>query len=196
MSADPNQRDQPSRDGGENYPTDAQLEGATADGAPTPNAGEFDATPGGDLLEIELNAEKDRNLRLRAEIENLRSRTARELTEQIRYGVLPLARDLLPALDNIDRAIAAADKSGESGPLVEGFRLVRQQIAGVLAQNQCEEIVALGQPFDPQFHAAILQQPSNDVPANHVMMVTQAGYRLHDRVVRPSQVIVSSGPAA
>ena len=195
MSADSTQRDQPSRDGGENNPTDAQLEGATADGAPTPNAGEFDATPGGDLLEIELNAEKDRNLRLRAEIENLRSRSSRELAEQIRYGVLPLARDLLPALDNIDRAIAAAEKSGETGPLVEGFRMVRQQISGILAQNQCEEIVALGQPFDPQFHAAILQQPSNDVPANHVMMVTQSGYRLHDRVVRPAQVIVSSGPA-
>jgi molecular chaperone GrpE len=188
-------QDQPSRDGGDDHPTDAQLEGATADGSPTPNAGIDDATSGGDLLEIELHAERDRNLRLRAEIENLRSRSSRELSDQIRYAALPMARDLLPVLDNIDRAIAAADKSGEKGVLIDGLRLVRQQLVGVLQQHQCQEIAALGAEFNPQFHAAILQQPSSDVPANHVMMVTQAGYQLHDRVVRPAQVIVSSGPA-
>jgi molecular chaperone GrpE len=73
---------------------------------------------------------------------------------------------------------------------------VRQQLVGVLAQHNCVEIPAEGAEFDPQFHAAILQQPSADVPAGHVTMVTQAGYRLHDRVVRPAQVIVSSGAAA
>ena len=85
--------------------------------------------------------------------------------------------------------------AGESGPLVEGFRLVRQQLINVLSQHNFREIPAQGEPFDPQFHAAILQQSSGDVPANHVMMVTQPGYQVHDRVVRPSQVIVSSGPA-
>jgi molecular chaperone GrpE len=195
MQSETYRQDQPSRDGGDDHPTDAQLEGATADGAPTPNAGIADATTGGDLLEIELNAERDRNLRLRAEIENLRSRSSRELSDQIRYAALPMARDLLPVLDNIDRAIAAGDKAGEKGPLVDGIKMVRQQLISVLQQHQCQEIAALGAEFNPQFHAAILQQPSNDVPANHVIMVTQAGYQLHDRVVRPAQVIVSSGPA-
>lgn len=195
MPSETYRQDQPSRDGGEDHPTDAQLEGATADGAPTPNAGVEDATPGGDMLEIELNAERDRNLRLRAEIENLRSRSSRELSDQIRYAALPMARDLLPVLDNIDRAIAAGDKAGETGPLVDGIKMVRQQLISTLQQHQCQEIPALGAEFNPQFHAAILQQPSNDVPANHVIMVTQAGYQLHDRVVRPAQVIVSSGPA-
>jgi molecular chaperone GrpE len=176
MQSGPYRQDQPSRDGGDDRPTDAQLEGATADGAPTPNAGIEDATSGGDLLEIELNAERDRNLRLRAEIENLRTRGSRELADQIRYAALPMARDLLPVLDNI--------------------KMVRQQLISTLQQHQCQEIPALGAEFNPQFHAAILQQPSNDVPANHVMMVTQSGYQLHDRVVRPAQVIVSSGPAA
>jgi molecular chaperone GrpE len=188
-------QDQPSRDGGEDNPTDAQLEGATADGSPTPNAGIEDAASGGDLLELELNAERDRNLRLRAEIENLRTRGSRELADQIRYAALPMARDLLPVLDNIDRALAAGDKAGEKGPLVDGIKMVRQQLITTLQQHQCQEIPALGAEFNPQFHAAILQQPSNDVPANHVMMVTQSGYQLHDRVVRPAQVIVSSGPA-
>jgi molecular chaperone GrpE len=195
MPSETYRQDQPSRDGGEDHPTDAQLEGATADGAPTPNAVVEDATPGGDLLEIELNAERDRNLRLRAEIENLRSRSSRELSDQIRYAALPMARDLLPVLDNIDRAIAAGDKAGETGPLVDGIKMVRLQLISTLQQHQCQEIAALGAEFNPQFHAAILQQPSNEVPANHVIMVTQAGYQLHDRVVRPAQVIVSSGPA-
>jgi molecular chaperone GrpE len=188
MPVDTQRQDQPSRDGGEDYPTDAQLEGATADGAPTP----FET---GDVVENELAAERDRNLRLRAEIENVRARTNRELADQRKYAALPLAHDLLSVLDNVDRAIAAAEKNHDASSLLEGFKLVRQQIASVLQQHHCQEIVAEGVEFDPKYHAAILQQPSPTVPANHVSMVTQAGYQLHDRVVRPAQVIVSSGPA-
>jgi molecular chaperone GrpE len=191
-------QDQPSREGGVVDPTDAQLEGATADGSPTPSEAEtIDFAMGGSerSLEADLAAERDRNLRLRAELENVRSRSSREISENARYAALSLVRDLLPALDNIDRALEAADKSGESGALVEGFRLVRQQISSILAQHNFREIPAQGELFDPQFHAAILQHPSNDVPANHVIMVTQPGYQVYDRVVRPSQVIVSSGPA-
>jgi molecular chaperone GrpE len=201
MSAKPH-HDQPSRDGGANYPTREQLDGATADGSPTPADQAFDAetidfSGGGkaNAVESELAAERDRNLRLRAELENVRTRTARELADQHRYAALPLVRDLLPALDNIDRAFEAATKAGESGPLIEGFKLVRQQIETVLQQHNVREIPALGELFDPQFHAAILQQPSNDVPANHITLVAQPGYQIFDRVVRPSQVIVSSGPA-
>ena len=146
-------------------------------------------------LEQELAAERDRNLRLRAELENVRTRSAREIAENLRYAAMPLVRDLLPVVDNIDRALEAATKSGESGPLVEGFRMVRQLLLSTLAQQNVREIPAQGELFDPQFHAAILQQPSNDVPPGHVMHVAQAGYQLHDRVVRPSQVIVSSGSA-
>jgi molecular chaperone GrpE len=75
-----------------------------------------------------------------------------------------------------------------------GFRLVRQQLETILKNHQCLPIDPLNQPFDPNFHQAILQQPSAEVPAGNVSMVTQTGYQLHDRVVRPAQVIVSSGP--
>ena len=202
MSAKPH-HDQPFRDGGSVNPTREQLDGATADGSPTPADQAFDAETidfsSGvgkvNAVEAELAAERDRNLRLRAELENVRTRTARELADQHRYAALPLVRDLLPALDNIDRAFEAATKAGESGPLIEGFRLVRQQLASVLQQHNVREIPALGEPFDPQFHAAILQQPSNDVPADHITLVAQPGYQIFDRVVRPSHVIVSSGPA-
>jgi molecular chaperone GrpE len=196
-------QDQPSRDGGVVNPTDEQLEGATTDGGPRPDDEGLDAETvdfahGGaevSVVEEELAAERDRNLRLRAELENVRSRSAREIAENLKYASLPLVRDLLPVLDNIDRALEAAAKAGEVGPLVEGVKIVRQQLLTVLGQHQVQEIPAQGEAFDPQFHAAILQQPSGDVPANHVTMVAQPGYKMHDRVVRPSQVIVSSGPA-
>ena len=145
-------------------------------------------------VSAELVALQDRNLRLQAEMQNLRDRTAREIATERRYAALPIMRELLPVVDNIDRAIEAAEKAGEAENLLAGFRLVKQQLMTVLAQHSCEEIEAAGQPFDPNFHEAILQQPSPDVPEGHVLAVTQTGYRLHDRVVRPSQVIVSSGP--
>lgn len=148
-----------------------------------------------DQLAAELAAANDRALRLQAEMQNLRSRTSREIADERRYAALPVLRDLLPVIDNIDRAIEAAEKAGEAENLLEGFRLVRQQLVTLLGQHHCEPIEPLGESFDPNFHEAILQQPSPDVPAGHVAMVTQTGYRLHDRVVRPAQVIVSSGPA-
>jgi molecular chaperone GrpE len=147
-------------------------------------------------LAAELAAANDRALRLHAEMQNVRNRTSREIAEERRYAALPVLRELLPVVDNIDRAIEAAEKAGEAETLLAGFRLVRQQLATILSQHHCELIDAEGQPFDPHFHEAILQQPSADVPADRVMMVTQTGYRLHDRVVRPAQVIVSSGPPA
>lgn len=147
-------------------------------------------------VEKELAAEKDRALRLQAEMQNLRNRTSRELSDERRYGAMPVLKDLLPVVDNIDRAIEAAEKQDESAGLLEGFKLVRQQLVNVLQQHKCEPIEALGEVFDPQVHEAILKQPSEEYPADHVMMVTQQGYQLHERVVRPSQVIVSSGPAA
>jgi molecular chaperone GrpE len=100
----------------------------------------------------------------------------------------------LPVVDNIDRAIEAAEKAGEAENLLAGFRLVKQQLHTFLGRNQCEPIEAEGQEFDPNFHQAILQQPSVDVPAGHIIYVAQTGYKMHDRVVRPAQVIVSSGP--
>jgi molecular chaperone GrpE len=181
-------------------PDDSREQQATPDGEPGRSADQardeaLAATSEPDLAS-ELAAASDRALRLQAEMQNLRDRTAREIATERRYAVLPILRELLPVVDNIDRAIEAAEKAGEAENLLAGFRLVRQQLGTILSRHHCEEIEAAGQPFDPNFHEAILQQPSPDVPDGHVMMVTQTGYRLHDRVVRASQVIVSSGPPA
>jgi molecular chaperone GrpE len=151
---------------------------------------------GNDQLADELAAANDRTLRLQAEMQNLRNRTSREIADERKYAALPILRELLPVLDNIGRAIEAAEKAGEAENLLAGFRLVRQQLETILSRHECQPISPEGELFDPHFHQAILHQPSAEVPADHVMMVTQIGYKLHDRVVRPAQVIVSSGPPA
>ena len=143
-------------------------------------------------LRAELAVAKDRELRAHAELDNSRKRAARELDEQRRYANLSLLRDLLPVLDNVDRAIEAADKNADPAALLEGFKMVSQQLGEVLKQHHCTRIEALHAPFDPNVHHAVMQQPSDEHPANTVLMVTQNGYQLHDRVVRPSQVIVST----
>ena len=107
---------------------------------------------------------------------------------------MPLLRDLLPVMDNITRAIESAENAESAEGLLEGFRLVEQQLLTVLSQHHCTEIEGVGEPFDPNHHEAILQQPSDDYPPQTVALVTQKGYRLHDRVVRASQVIISTGP--
>ena len=163
----------------------ACADGPNADdsNAEAPNA--VDATAD---LAVALAIEKDRMLRLQAEMENLRNRTAREINDERRFAPLKIVRDLLPVVDNIDRA------SDATGSLLEGFKLVRQQLIAVFDQHQCQPIAAVGEAFDPQVHEAILQQASDRQPANHVLLETQIGYQLHDRVVRPAQVIVSTGP--
>lgn len=146
-------------------------------------------------LQADLQAAKDRELRCHAELDNYRKRASRELSEGLRYANMGLLRDLLPVLDNVERAIQAAEQSADANALLDGFKMVRQQIENVLKGHDCKLIEALHQPFDPHVHHAVMQQPSDEYPANTVLMVTQNGYQLHDRVVRPSQVIVSTNQA-
>jgi molecular chaperone GrpE len=143
-------------------------------------------------LRTDLNDASDRLLRSQAELENYRKRARRELDDSLRYATMPLLRDLLPVIDNIGRAIGAAEKAGEKNSLLDGIKMVAQSFESVLARHECKRIDALGQPFDPTFHEAISQQPSADHPPQTVIFVAQDGFTLHDRVVRPAQVIVSS----
>ena len=146
-----------------------------------------------ELLSIrdELDESKDRVLRLAAELENYRKRVARQREEEQRYANMQLIRDMLPVLDNMQRAIEAAEKSQDDSGLLQGFQMVARLLQGVLKQHHCEIIEALHQPFDPHLHEAVTQQVSDEFPAGTVLAVVQAGYRIIDRVVRPSQVIVS-----
>ena len=133
-------------------------------------------------------------LRAQADLDNYRKRVSREQETERRYATINVMRDLLPVLDNIQRAIEAAEQSQDAPGLLEGFKLVAQQLQSVLAQHNCLPIDAdPGTTFDPNRHEAISQMPSDEHEQGQIFQTTQVGFQLHDRVVRPSQVIVSSG---
>ncbi len=145
-------------------------------------------------LRAELEDAADRVLRAQAELDNYRKRARRELEDERRYAAVPLLGDLLPVLDDLYRAIEAAEKSPQAAGLLDGVKLVAQSLEAALAKHDCKRIEALGQPFDPAFHEAISQQPSADHPPGTVVLVAKEGYVLHDRIVRAAQVIVSTSP--
>ncbi len=144
-------------------------------------------------LEAQLKEAGERALRTQAELENYRKRAQRELADERRYAVVPLVRELLPVMDNLQRAMDAAAQSGEGQSLLEGVKLVAGQLEGILKQNGCVPIETVGVPFDPHQHEALAQEPSTEHPAGTVTRATQVGYKLHDRVIRPAQVFVSTG---
>lgn len=146
-----------------------------------------------EALRAELAEANDRTLRTQAELENFRKRSRREYEEAQRYREIDLLRDLLPVLDNVLRAIEAADKNADVESLRSGFRMTAQQIEKLLGSHGCQTIETDGTAFDPTVHDAILQQDVPGVAAGTVVGTASRGYRLHDRVVRPAQVIVAKG---
>jgi len=147
-----------------------------------------------ETLRAELEEARQRALRLQAELENYRKRTQRTMEEERRYACLPLMRDLLTVVDNLQRAIDAAEQHGNASGLLEGVKMVAQHLTDILKRYDCVPIDAEGVPFDPHLHEAIGQQPSTTHPPGTVTLVATVGYRLHDRVVRPSQVMVAASP--
>jgi len=145
------------------------------------------------VMHASLQDAEQRVLRAQAELENFRKRSRREMEDERRYAAAPLVTDLLSVLDNLNRALSSAGE-GASGGLVDGVKLVVTLFESVLQKHHCERIPAVGAAFDPNLHEAIGQQPSEEHPAGTVMLETQVGYRLHDRVIRPTQVFVSTGP--
>ena len=146
-------------------------------------------------LQSQLDEANDKVLKLHAELDNVRRRVRREADEQIRYASLPLMQDLLGVLDNLRRGIDAARKSDSADGLLDGVEMVAKQFEDTLGKFSCNPIPAVGEVFDPNVHEAISQMPSNDVEKGHVLMQATQGFQLHERVVRPSQVVVSTGKA-
>lgn len=146
-------------------------------------------------LEQQVGEHRKRELQAQAELENFRKRMQRDNEQQLRYANVPLLRDMLDVVDNLSRAIetSAKDQATQSSALLEGVTLVRNQLMTVFKKHNCVPIESLGKEFDPNFHEAISQAPSAEYPAGTVMYVAAQGYKLYDRVIRPSQVIVSTG---
>lgn len=144
-----------------------------------------------EAAQSERDANYDRFLRSQAEFDNYRKRAQREAEEDRRFAVAPIVRDLLPVLDNLRRGVDAARPVAEAANLVQGIDLVLQQVEQTLAKYGVTPIVAVGEAFDPHQHEALTQMPSADHPPMTVLQELERGYKLHDRVVRPSKVIVS-----
>ncbi len=175
-----------------NPPTDGDVgDGAFSDGelGDEPRAGDEH-----DELRNQAAEAQDRVLRLQAELENTRKRLRKELEDERRYAELPLLGDLLPVIDNVTRAIEAAEKNADAASLLAGFKMVLQQLESILESHHGKKIPTDGEAFDPAVHQAIVHQPSDQHPENTVILTTQPGYTLHERVVRPAQVIVSKKP--
>jgi molecular chaperone GrpE len=138
----------------------------------------------------------DRFLRAQAELDNVRKRTARELAENVRFANEQLVRELLPVLDNLERALAAAgDDEGPVAALREGVSLTQAQIHNVLKKYGVSPVEALGRPFDPNVHEAV-QRVESDQPEGTVVAELQRGYILNGRLVRPAMVAVATPKAS
>ncbi|MCA1958343.1 MAG: nucleotide exchange factor GrpE [Nitrospira sp.] len=145
----------------------------------------------------ECKALHDKYLRLAAEFDNYKRVAQREQREQIKFGNEQLLKELLPTVDNMERAIKAArdNKTAGHDALVQGVELTLKQLVGTLAKFGVQAIETTGQAFDPSAHQAVSHVPSDSVPQDHVIDEFQKGYRLHDRILRAAMVSVSAGPA-
>jgi molecular chaperone GrpE len=135
----------------------------------------------------------DKLLRLQADFDNFRKRTVRDKDETYRRANESIMFELLPVLDHLELALAAVEEHGESSPVAEGFKLVSDQMVGVLSKFGLQPIDARGKEFDPDSQEAISRMPSPDVPMDVVVEQIRKGYRLGDRLLRAAQVVVSCG---
>ncbi len=137
---------------------------------------------------------QDKFLRAKAEVQNIARRAQQEQADAVRYGNAELLKALLPVVDDFERTLAAAADADQAQPVIDGVKLVYEKLMKLLKDHSVEAIEAVGQPFDPTEHAAIMQQPSDQHEPGTVIQEAQRGYRYRDRVLRPTQVIVAKTP--
>lgn len=134
----------------------------------------------------------DRLLRVSAEFENYKKRSARDMEDFRKFANQELVKDLLPILDNLELALkSASEKDKSADGILEGIELTRIEILRVLEKHKVKQIDALGMPFDPSYHEAVMREETDDHPENTVTTELQKGYLMHDRLIRPSMVAVA-----
>lgn len=142
--------------------------------------------------EAKIKDQQEGVLRAKAEVENMRRRSEQEVDKARKYALNKFAEELLPVIDNLERAIAAADGENEAvKSLLEGVELTHKTFSGVVAKFGLKEINPEGEAFNPEFHQAMSIQESPDHESNTVMFVMQKGYELNGRVIRPAMVMVA-----
>jgi molecular chaperone GrpE len=137
----------------------------------------------------------DKYLRLAAEFDNYKRLIQRDQRDQIRFGNEQLLKELLPVVDNLERAIKASREGGSSEVLIQGVDLTLKQLTGALTRFHVTPVETIGQPFDPTTHQAVTSVASEKIPEQHVVDELQRGYLLHDRILRAAMVSVSTGRA-
>ncbi len=142
-------------------------------------------------LKEQVASEKDRALRLSAEFENYKKRTQRETNDFKKFANESIFRQLLSVVDNLERAIVAAQEKSEESGLFEGVKLTHKDIIKLFETFNVKAVEAANEPFDPNFHQAVTQEENDEFPDNTVTTVLQKGYLLHDRLIRPAMVVVS-----
>ncbi|HMF86036.1 MAG TPA: nucleotide exchange factor GrpE [Nitrospiraceae bacterium] len=141
----------------------------------------------------EVKALNDKYLRLAAEFDNYKRLIQRDQRDQIRFGNEHLLKELLPVVDNLERAIKSSREGGGSDVLIQGVDLTLKQLTGALTRFHVVPVETVGRPFDPATHQAVTSIESEKVPKQHVVDELQRGYLLHDRILRAAMVSVSAG---
>ncbi len=138
---------------------------------------------------------KDQLLRLAAEFDNYKKRMERDRSRDLKYAEEYIIKELLPAVDNLERAIEQGQKSGNNNELLQGVEMTLQGLIATLDKFQVAPLESIGQPFDPNFHEALAMDHSDEVPENHILVEFEKGYHYKDKLLRPAKVVVSKGPA-
>lgn len=176
--------------------TAAKADAATNPAAPAPEAAPVDLAAQLTAAKAEAAANLERFMRSAADLENFRRRTVREKEELRLFATSRVLEDLLPVLDNLGLAVAAAKQPGaDAKGLAGGVDMVLSQLKSALTNHGLKEINPAGAAFDANQHEAISAQPSKEVPDGNVVTVVRAGFSLNGRLLRPASVIVSSGAA-
>lgn len=176
--------------------TAAKADAATNPAAPAPEAAPVDLASQLTAAKAEAAANLERFMRSAADLENFRRRTVREKEELRLFATSRVLEDLLPVLDNLGLAVAAAKQPGaDAKGLAGGVDMVLSQLKSALTNHGLKEVNPAGAAFDANQHEAISAQPSAEVPDGNVVTVVRAGFSLNGRLLRPASVIVSSGAA-
>ena len=171
-----------------------------AQGKESGSASDTEQKSGAADLEAELASAKeeaaqnyDRLLRLSAEFENYKKRSAREMDDFRKYAVESLVKDMLPVVDNLERAIVSATEDNAAESILQGVRMTLDELLKVFDKAKVKPIEALGKPFDPAVHQAVMQEETDTHPDKTVIREFQKGYTIHGRLLRPAMVVVAKG---
>lgn len=171
----------------------APLEEQTSDGCSSPAGSD---TTNLSNVQEELLAAQDKYLRLAAEFENYKRRSQRDISESIKFANESLLKNLLPVIDNLERAIQSGKDAGMVNAVMEGVELTHKSFLETVEKLGVRQISSAGQPFDPSRHQAVAQVETDTLKPSTVVEEFQKGYFLHDRILRPAMVTVSKEPTS